>query len=216
MKHSVLVIGLGRFGSAAARELAALGHEVLALDRDEERVNEVAPDVTHAVQADATNDEALKAIGAGDFEYAIVAISGVTEPSIFATMALKNLGVGTVVAKAGTPLHGAILERVGADRVVYPEVDMGRRVSHFLFSARHIVDYLDVAPGFGIVKVKPTEEYVGKTLGEIDFPKAMSLTPVALRRGAKVTVNPSRDEKVQATDELILIGLDDHLEDLGD
>ena len=216
MKHSVLVIGLGRFGSAAARELAALGHEVLALDQDERTVNEVAPDVTHAVQADATNEEALRSIGAGDFEYAIVAISGVTEPSIFATMALKTLGVGTVVAKAGTSLHGAILERVGADRVVYPEVDMGRRVSHFLFSARHIIDYLDVAPGFGLVKVHPKQEYVGKTLGEIDFPGKLSLTPVALRRGTKVTINPSRDERVAAIDELILIGLDDKLESLGD
>ena len=216
MKHSVLVIGLGRFGSAAARELAALGHEVLALDHDERTVNEVAPDVTHAVQADATDEAALRSIGAGDFEYAIVAISGVTEPSIFATMALKTLGVGTVVAKAGTTLHGAILERVGADRVVYPEVDMGRRVSHFLFSARHIIDYLDVAPGFGIVKVHPRQEYVGKTLGEIDFPGKLSLTPVALRRGTKVTINPSRKERVAATDELILIGLDTHLESLGD
>jgi trk system potassium uptake protein len=216
MKHSVLVIGLGRFGSAAARELTALGHEVLALDEDERRVNDIAPDVTHAVQADATNEDALRSIGAADFEFAIVAISGVTEPSIFATMALKTLGVGTVVAKAGTSLHGAILERVGADRVVYPEFDVGRRVSHYLFSARHIIDYLDVAPGFGIVKVRPQAEDVGRTLGEIDFPGKLSLTPVALRRGTKVTVNPHRDERIAATDELILIGLDTHLESLGD
>jgi len=216
MKQSVIVIGLGRFGAAAARELAALGHEVLAIDRDEERVNDVAPDVTHAVQADATNEDALRSVGAADFDFAIVAISGVTEPSIFATMALKTLGVGTVVAKAGSTLHGAILERVGADRVVYPEVDMGRRVSHFLFSARHVIDYLDVAPGFGLVKVHPRGEHVGRTLGEIDFPGTMSLTPVALRRGNKVTVNPDRTERVATGDELILIGLDARLASLGD
>ena len=127
MKYQVLVIGLGRFGTAAARELMDLGQEVLAIDSDEDKVNEIAPDVTHAVQLDASDEDALRAAGAGDFEHAIVAISSSAEASIFATMALKNLGVGNVIAKAGTTLHGSILERVGADRVVYPEREMGTR-----------------------------------------------------------------------------------------
>ena len=105
MNRSVLVIGLGRFGTAAAFELMRLGHEVLAVDVNEARVNDVAPDVTHAVQLDASDDDALRSAGAGDFEHAIVAISGNTEASIFATMALKTLGVGNVVAKAATSLH---------------------------------------------------------------------------------------------------------------
>jgi trk system potassium uptake protein TrkA len=130
MKHSVIVIGLGRFGGAAARELMALGHEVLAIDDSEAKVNEISPEVTHAVQLDASDEHALQAVGAGDFEHAIVAISSNTEASIFATMALKNLGVGNVVAKAATQLHGRILERVGATRVVYPELEMGQRVAH--------------------------------------------------------------------------------------
>src|SRR5688500_2190852 len=121
MKQSVLVIGLGRFGTSAARELMRLGHDVLAVDRDEQPVNDIAPNVTHAVQADASDVDALKAIGAGDFDHAIVSISSAAEPSIFATMALKQLGVRNVVAKAGSALHGSILERVGADRVVFPE-----------------------------------------------------------------------------------------------
>lgn len=211
MKHSVIVIGLGRFGSAAARELMALGHEVLAIDDSEAKVNEIAADVTHAVELDASDEQALRDVGAADFEHAIVAISSNTEASIFATMALKNLGVRNVIAKAATTLHGKILERVGASRVVYPEREMGARVGHS-FSIPHVLDYIDVAPRFGIVKVHPPAAYVGKTLREIDIPGNLELTPIALRRGNNVTVNPHRDEKIGEGDELILIGLDEKLE----
>ena len=211
MKHSIIVIGLGRFGSAAARELMQLGHEVLAIDDSEDKVNEMAAEVTHAVQLDASDEQALRDVGAADFEHAIVAISSNTEASIFATMALKNLGVGNVIAKAATPLHGKILERVGASRVVYPEREMGARVGHS-FSIPHVLDYIDVAPRFGIVKVQPPAAFVGKTLREIDIPGQLSLTPIALRRGNNVTVNPHRDERITADDELILIGLDEKLE----
>lgn len=213
MKHSVIVIGLGRFGSAAARELMALGHEVLAIDDSEDNVNEIAPDVTHAVELDASDEQALRDVGAGEFDHAIVAISSNIEASIFATMALKNLGVGNVIAKAANALHGRILERVGANRVVYPEREMGQRVAHS-FSIAHVVDYLDVAPKFGIVKLRPPEQFVGKTLDELDLQSELALTPVALRRGKNVTVSPSRDERIEAGDELILIGTDEKLERL--
>jgi trk system potassium uptake protein TrkA len=213
MKHSVLVIGLGRFGSAAARELMSLGHEVLVVDRDETRVNDIAPDVTHAVQADASDLDALRSLGAADFDHAIVAISGEAEPSIFATMALKNLGVKNVVAKAGTSLHGMILERVGANRVVYPEKEMGARVAH-AFDTTNVIDYLDVAPGFGIVRFTPPPAWIGRSLRDLDLGVKYQLTPIGLRRGPKVTVNPHRDEVLNAGDELILIGLDDNLEKL--
>ena len=214
MKHSVLVIGLGRFGTAAALELMAIGNEVLAIDSSEARVNDVAPDVTHAIQLDASDEDAMRAVGAADFEFAIVAISSHTEASIFATMALKNLGVNTVIAKAATTLHGTILERVGADRVVYPEREMGIRVSH-TFSIPNVIDYIDVAPGFGIVKVRPPESFVGKSLRELDLANRFRLTPIGLRRGNEVTVNPHRDDKIAATDELILMGLDAKLGELG-
>jgi trk system potassium uptake protein len=209
MKTSVLVIGLGRFGVSAARELMALGHEVLAVDRNEAIVNEIAPDVTHAVQLDAADEQALRAIGAGDFEHAIVAISSGVEASMFATMALKQLGVGNVIAKAGSHLHGEILQRVGADRVVFAEREMGQRVAHS-FALPDVVDYLDVAPRFGIVKVQPPEAWVGRQLHDV----GSELTPIALRRGDEVMVNPSRDERIRAGDVVILIGRDDLLERL--
>jgi trk system potassium uptake protein TrkA len=210
MKTSVLVIGLGRFGSAAARELMALGHEVLVVDRDEARVNEIAPEVTHAIQADASDEDALRSLGAADFDHAIVAISGEAEPSIFATMALKNLGVRNVVAKAGTTIHGAILERIGATRVVYPEREMGARVAHS-FDTSHVIDYLDLAPGFGIVRFGPPDEWIGRALRDLDLAVRYQLSAIGLRRGPKVIVNPHRDEKIAAGDELILMGLDDNL-----
>lgn len=213
MKPSVLVVGLGRFGTAAALELMALGHEVLALDRDEAVVNEVASQVTHAAQLDATDEGALKSVGAGEFEFAIVAISGAPEASIFATMALKNLGVTEVIAKAATTLHGAILERIGADRVVYAEKEMGERVAHSL-TIRGVSDYLDVAQGFGIVKVRPPETWVGRSLQDLDLGR-LQLSPVALLRGQEVTVNPPRDAVLAATDELILLGRDKQLEQIG-
>lgn len=213
MKPSVLVIGLGRFGTAAALELMALGHEVLALDRDEGTVNDIAPDVTHAAQLDATDENALRSVGAGDFEHAIVAISSVTDASIFATMALKNLGVGQVIAKAATKLHGAILERIGADRVIYPEQEMGERVAHSL-AITGVVEYLDVAPRFGIIKIRPPQGWVGRSLKDLDL-VSQQLSPVAFRRGNDVTVNPSQDIVLSATDELILLGRDEHLERIG-
>jgi len=213
MKPSVLVVGLGRFGTAAALELMALGHEVLALDRDEAVVNDIAPEVTHAAQLNATDEAALKSVGAGDFEFAIVAISSATDASIFATMALKNLGVSQVIAKAATKLHGAILERIGADRVIYAEFEMGRRVAHSL-SIRGVLEYLDVAPGFGIVKLRPPEAWVGRSLAQLDLGRSQ-ISPVALRRGKEVTVNPSRDVVLGDDYELILLGRDEHLERIG-
>jgi trk system potassium uptake protein TrkA len=191
----------------------SLGHEVLALDRDEAAVNEVAPEVTHAAQLDATDEGALRSVGAGEFEYAIVAISSATDASIFATMALKNLGVAQVIAKAASKLHGAILERIGADRVVYAEAEMGARVAHSL-SIPGIVEYLDVAPRFGIIKIRPPKGWVGRTIKDLDL-GPLQLSPVALRRGDEVTVNPHRDVVLAATDELILLGRDQHLEKIG-
>ena len=215
MSEQVLVVGLGRFGSALARELEALGHEVLAVDRSEEAVNDIAAEVTHAVQLDATDEDALKAVGAGDFGAAIVAISSNAEASIFATMALKSLGVPNVIAKAGSTLHGRILKRVGADRVVFPETEMGQRVAHS-FNAPDVIDYLDLAPRFGIERVRPPEHFIGRSLRELALPSRLKLTPIALRRGDSVTVNPHADERLREGDELVLIGRDEQLEHLRD
>ena len=162
MARSVLVVGLGRFGTAAALELMRLGNEVLAVDLDEERVNELAPDVTHAVQLDASDDEALRSVGAGDFEHAIVAISGDTrgehlrDDGAQDTRRPERRGEGR--QPRCTP---QILSRVGADRVVFAEARDGRGARPHLRDPRG-VDYLDVAPRFGIAKVPPPAAFVGR------------------------------------------------------
>jgi trk system potassium uptake protein TrkA len=208
--EQVMVIGLGRFGSALARELERLGHEVLAIDQSEQRINDIAPEVTHALQLDAADEDALRSAGAGEFNIAIVAVSSDAEPSIFATMVLKRLGVRTVIAKAGSLLHGEILARVGADRVVFPERETGLRLAHS-FNVPNVIDYLDVAPNFGIEKIRPPKSFIGRTLGELDLKGRLGLTPIALRRAQQVFVNPARDERVAEGDELILIGRDEKL-----
>ena len=211
--EQVMVIGLGRFGSAVARELERLGHQVLAIDQGEQQVNDIAADVTHALQLDAADEAALRSAGAGDFDTAIVAISSDAEPSIFATMVLKRLGVANVISKAGSLLHGEILARVGADRVVFPERETGLRLAHS-FNVPNVIDYLDVAPSFGIEKIRPPSSFVGKTLGDLDLKGRLGLTPVAVRRGKQVIVNPTRAERIGEGDELILIGRDDKLDQL--
>lgn len=211
--QQVVVIGLGRFGSAVAVELERLGHEVLAVDRSEERVNDIASSVTHALQLDASDEEALRAAGVGEFQSAIVAISSDAEPSIFAVMVLKRLGVSNVIAKAGGALHGEILARVGADRVVFPERETGLRLAHS-FNAPNVIDYLDVAPSFGIEKIHPPSSFVGRTLGDLDLKGRLDLTPIVLRRGQQVLVNPARDERIAEGDELIVVGRDEKLDEL--
>lgn len=210
MGSQVMVVGLGRFGRSAAIELEALGHEVLAVDRDETLVSEIAPRVTHAVQLDATDPDALAAVGAGDFPYAIVAISSHAEASIVATMALREVGVGTIVAKAATELQGRILERVGAARVVYPERETGLRVAHTL-QAPHVLHYLDLAPRYGVARVRPWSTAVGRTVGELDLGVTHRLNLIAILRGTTVLVNPHREERIMSSDELLLLGRDEQL-----
>ncbi len=209
MKRQVLVIGLGRFGSSAAIELTRLGHEVLAVDSDARLIQAISDDVTHAVQADATDEDALSALGVADFDTAIVGVSDI-EVSILACVLLKRLGVRRVILKAASVLHAEILQRVGADRVVFPEREMGIRVAHS-FAAPIVSDYLDVAPGYGLARIQVQGDLVGKTLGELDLARSHGLSPLLLRRDQQVMVTPDRTERLRAGDDLIVAGADDKL-----
>jgi trk system potassium uptake protein TrkA len=213
VKRQVAVLGLGRFGQAVARELTRLGHEVLAVDSSERVIQDVVEDVTHAAQADITDEDALRELGLGTFDAAIVAVSGDLEVSILATVLLRRLGVRRVVAKAATALHGSILEQVGATRVVYPERETGVRVAHS-FAAPGVRDYLDVAPGYGIARVAVAEGLAGKSLDELDLRRAFGVTAVALHRVGAVTLNPPPSEVLRSGDDLIVAGRDEDLERL--
>lgn len=212
-KRQVAVLGLGRFGQAVARELTRLGHEVLAIDASEKIVQSVSDEVTHAAQADITDEDALRELGVGDFETAIVGVSSNLEASILTTVLLKQLGVRRIVAKAANELHGSILRQVGASRVVYPERETGLRVAHS-FAAPGVLDYLDVTPGYGIARVPVAGTLTGKSLEQLNLRRTCGVTTVAVHRRGVVTVNPHPSEVLQLGDELIVAGLDEDLERL--
>ncbi len=214
-RRQVAVLGLGRFGSAVARELTRLGHDVLAIDQEEKTVQSIADEVTHAVQADITDPDALEALGLVDFDTVIVAASSTLEASIMATVLLRRLGVRRVIAKAAHDLHGSILEQVGAMRVVYPERETGFRVAHS-FHASGVQDYLDVAPGYGIARVNVAESWIGKSIGELNLRRSCNLTVIAVTREGQVILHPSSSEILRRGDLLIVAGLDEDLERLPD
>jgi trk system potassium uptake protein len=212
-RRQVAVLGLGRFGSTVARELARLGHEVLAVDSSEKIAQDLAGDVTHAAEADITDPDALSALGLGDFDTVIVGVSSDLEVSVLATALLRRLGVKRIVAKAATELHGSILKEVGASRVVYPERETGFRLAHS-FAAPGVGDYLDVAPGYGIARTTVADSWVGKSIGELDLQNSCGVTAVLISRGTDVIVEPFATEILRPGDVLIVAGPDDDLERL--
>lgn len=213
MARQIMVLGTGRFGSAIARELERIGNEVLAMDRDPRAVEAIADHVTHALTADVTDQEILKGFGPEDFDAAVVAIGTDERSSIMATLILKRLGVRLVLSKAQNELHGEILSMVGADRVVYPERETGTRVAHSLLMPLVVTDYFDVGPGYGLAKLRAAK-MAGKTLEELDLRGSFGVTPLFLRRRDKVLMNPHREERLEAGDELTVAGRDDQLEKL--
>ncbi|MDT3698553.1 MAG: TrkA family potassium uptake protein [Thermincola sp.] len=204
------VIGLGRFGSSVAKTLTAQGYEVLAIDDDQGRIQEIAPIVTHAIQADAKDEQTLKAIGIRNFDVVIVAIGQDIQASILVTVLLKELGVKYVVTKATNDLHGKVLTKVGADKVVYPERDMGARVAHSLVSS-NVLDHIEISPDYSILEVIAPESLVGKNLKESGLRARLGVTILALRRGKEIIVSPSPDVPIQENDILVAIGENNNL-----
>lgn len=212
-RRQVAVLGLGRFGSAVARELTRIGHDVLAIDLDDKKAQDLAPEVSLAVQADIRDEDALRDLGLGQFDSAIVAVSSELEVSILATTHLERLGVRRIVAKAANEVHGSILRRVGAIRVVYPEKETGVRVAHS-FAAPGVLDYLDVAPGYGVARIPVAETWVNKTLAQVGLPVLCGVQAVVLARGEQVIPCPADSELLRAGDLLIVSGRDEDLEQL--
>ncbi len=210
-KKQIVVVGLGRFGTSLVRTLVEAGHEVLALDKDLRKVEDASDFATQAAQVDATDEEALREMGVRNFDIAVVAIGADLKSSILVTLLLKRAGVKMVVSKAQDDLHGEILGRVGADRVVYPERETGIRVAHSLMTPS-LVDYLEVMPGYGIAKLVAPPDFVGRELAEIDLKGRFGVTTLALRRGNEIILNPIRSEVVGRDNVLIIAGKDEQLE----
>jgi trk system potassium uptake protein TrkA len=204
-KKQFAVIGIGRFGSSVASSLASQGYEVLAVDRDEESVQKISEVVTHAVCVDTTDEEALKALGIRNFDKVVVAIGEDVQASILTTLLLKEAGVGYIVAKAQNELHGKMLEKIGADRIVYPERDMGMRIAHCLVST-NVLEYIELSPDLSIVEVAVPREMVGKPLSESNLREGFGLNLVAVKRSDSILVSPKPEEVFRQGDILFVIG----------
>lgn len=199
------IIGLGRFGISVAVSLYQQGYDVLAIDNDEERTQKFSDEVTHVVQADATDENALKALGIRNFDAVVVAIGEDIQANVMATLLLKELGVPYVVAKAKNALHGRMLEKVGADKVVYPERDMGVRIAHNIIS-RNVLDYIELSPNLSIVEVNAPQELIGKTLQQANLRPRFGVNVVAIKRGEDLNISPMADDAIERDDVLVVIG----------
>ena len=207
-----LVLGLGRFGNAVATELCALGNEVLAVDSREDLVQAVAPYVTHAVTADARDPEVLRELSAHSFDCAVVAIGSDIGTSALITLNLKDLGVSKVVAKASSHTHRKVLEKIGADRVVFPEHEMGVKLAHSLSDA-NVLNFIELSEDASIVEIPVPEAWVNKTLRQLDVRNTYGVNIIALRRGPKqkLTISPGGEDVLESTDVVVALGRDKYI-----
>jgi len=199
------VIGMGRFGSSVVRTLHEMGHHVLAMDRDEEALRRVTDYATHAVQIDATDPEALRAVGITNFDAVIVSIGADVQESILTTLLLKEMGVKKVVSKAVDELQGRVLEKVGADLVVRPERDMAVRVARSLAS-RNVVDMLELSPSYLVEEVNVSDKLSGRSLSDLDLRTRFGVNVLLIKRDSQILITPTPETQLQAGDILVVVG----------
>ncbi|HFL0654890.1 TPA: TrkA family potassium uptake protein [Listeria monocytogenes] len=214
MKEGFAVIGLGRFGGSICRSLVEQGMEVLAIDSDEERVNEYMSIATHAVIANSTDENALRQLGIRNFEHVIVAIGEDIQSSILTTLILKEMGVKYVTAKTTNDKHAKLLDKIGADRVVHPERDMGRRIAHYIVS-KNMLDYLELSDEYSLVEISVSDpRFLGKSLVDLDFRNSFGVNIVGIKKDKQMIITPEANDVLHEGDILIVIGSDDDIERL--
>lgn len=215
-KHakSFAVIGIGRFGASVAQTLCTLGHEVLAIDRDETRIAAIADLVTHAVVADTTDERALKRIGVRNFDCIIISVGDDIRTSILTTVLVKEQGAQYVIAKASDRLHARLLEKTGADKVVLPEHEAGVRLARSLVSGS-IIDYLDLSDEYSINETLIPTPWVGKTLVELNVRNRFGVSVIAIRRGEDILVTLDPKAPLHTGDVLVMIGSNESLSRIG-
>lgn len=202
---SFVVIGCGRFGGAVARTLFSLGNEVLAIDISEDIIKEISDEVTHSVQADVMDETVLKDLGLRNFDVAVIAIGSDLEASIMATLIAKELGIKRVIAKALSELHGKVLYKIGADKVIFPERDMGIRVAHNLAST-NILDFIELSPDYSILGVTALKEWEDKSLAQLKLSTKYGINVMAIKRGSSISVSPNGEVVIEKDDILVVIG----------
>ena len=203
--NSFVVIGLGLFGSSVARQLCALGAEVLAIDIHPELVQQISSDVTNAVVADARDADVLRALGAHECECAVVAIGDDLAVSVLATMNLKELGVKYIVCKAHDEVHRKVLEKLGADKVVIPEKAVADKLARSLTS-HNVLDFIELSSDYGIVEIPTPKTWVGKNLKELDVRAKLGVNIIAIQRNGKVSVSPRAEFVIEKNDILVVLG----------
>lgn len=209
-----LVIGAGRFGSAVATTLYQFGHEVVVVDSDEQVVEDIMTHVTHAIIADATDEDALRKMGVSNFDAVIVAIGEDLESNILATVAASSAGARQVISKAKNEVAARILSRVGADLVIRPEHDMGVRLARQL-SAPDVIDALKLGENHGVIEVEVHKNLTG-TLGELRLPNRFGVQVITVNRSNQIFVSPPADFRLQPGDKVLLIGENRGIEKLRD
>lgn len=210
MKKEFAVIGLGRFGGSIVEELRELDVDVLAIDVDAERVKDFQDIATESVIADTTEEQVLKDLGLRNFDHVVVAIGDNIQSSILTTLLLKDLDVNRVTVKAQSSYHARVLEKIGADFVVHPERDMGRRIAHKLVS-NSVLDYLELGGEYSIAEYLANEKMIGRSILELDIRAEYGISIMAIKRDDDIIVSPDPALKVIAGDVLISIGNDDDL-----
>ncbi|UUZ83542.1 TrkA family potassium uptake protein [Paenibacillus sp. P26] len=207
------VIGMGRFGSSVAKTLSDLDFEVLAIDSSEQRTQEVSSFVTHVVQADSTDEDAIRALGLRNFDVVIVAIGQDIQASILTTIIVKEIGVPKVVVKAQNELHGKVLRKVGADKVIYPERDMGMRVAHHLISS-NIIDYIELSEDYSLVEIQASGAMIGRNLRELDIRAKFGCNVMGIKTGEKMNIAPNAEDIIRDKDILVVVGKNTDLRSL--
>ncbi|KRE29845.1 potassium channel family protein [Paenibacillus sp. Soil522] len=211
-KKQFVIVGLGRFGSSLGRELVELGHEVLGIDKDEEAVQEMSSVLTYTVSADCTDEETLRSLGVRNFDCGVVAIGDDIQSSILTTILLKDLGVKQVVAKAMSELHGRVLEKIGVDRVVYPERDMGIRVAHQLVSP-NLLDYIELSKEYTIAELAVPLCLNGKSLNDLNPRARFGCSIVAINKPGGIIIAPTATDVLAERDVMVIIGTNEQIED---
>ncbi|AXM88044.1 TrkA family potassium uptake protein [Anoxybacillus ayderensis] len=210
-KKEFAVIGLGRFGGSVCRTLSEQGMEVLAIDVDEEKVNEYASIASQAVVADSTDENVLKSLGIRNFDHVIVAIGDNIQASILTTLILKELGVEKITVKATNDYHEKVLKKIGADHIVHPERDMGERIANNMIS-NNVLDYLELSDRHSIVEIVANERLHGHSLLELDIRAKYGINIVAIKRNNDIIVSPLASEVIYTGDILIVIGADQDID----
>ena len=208
--ESILVIGLGRFGSALAETLVDIGSEVLAIDTDPKLVQEWSSKLTDVREADGTSTETMRQLGATDFEVAVVAIGSDIEASILATSVLSELGIKNIWAKAIRQDHGLILDKVGAHHVIFPEQHMGERVAHAV--SGQVVDYFELEEGFVLAEVRAKSAIAGGTLADLNIRKRFGVTVVCIKQEGGGFTYATPETTISKGDLLVIAGASDDAE----